>query len=92
MSIGKGGYRKLNQAPKEMFGFKHFDKVLLDNKEGFVFGRRKSGSFDIRTLDSTKLSAGISYKKLTLLECRKTILTERRKALLPMAKARGFRA
>jgi hypothetical protein len=92
MSIGKGGYRKLNQAPKEMFGFKLFDKVLLDNKEGFVFGRRKSGSFDIRTLDSTKLSAGISYKKLTLLECRKTILTERRKALLPMAKARGFRA
>ena len=43
-----------------------------------MFGRRSSGSFDIRKLDGTKLNAGISYKKLKFLEARKPFLTERR--------------
>ena len=76
--IEKGGYRKSNQTPKYMFGFQLFDKVLLEGRECFVFSRRSSGSFDVRLLDGTKLSAGVSYKKLKLLENRKTILTERR--------------
>jgi len=75
-SIGEGGYRKLNQAPKYVFGYQLFDKVRMPNGEaGFVFGRRASGSFDVRTLDGIKLSAGISYKKLTPLEKRKSLLT-----------------
>ena len=76
--IGKGGYRKLNQASKEVFGYQLFDKVLYNGKECFVFGRRSSGSFDVRMLDGTKLSAGVSYKKLKKLETRKTMLVERR--------------
>lgn len=77
-TINKGGTRKLNQAPKYVFGFQLFDKVrLVDGKEGFVFGRRSSGSFDVRSLDGKKLTAGISYKKLTLVDKRKTILIER---------------
>lgn len=79
-TILKGGYRKLNQAPKYVKGFQLFDKVLLNNQECFIFGRRSSGSFDIRLLDGTKLSAGISYKKLKLLEKRKSYLIERRTA------------
>ena len=90
-TILKGGYRKSNQAEKFVFGYQLFDKVSLKGQEAFVFARRTSGSFDIRTLDGTKLSAGITYKKLKLLEKRKTILTERRAALLPIAKARGIR-
>ena len=75
-TINKGGYRKLNQAQKYVFGYQLFDKVKMpDGREGFVFGRRARGSFDIRMLDGTKLSAGIDYKKLTLLEKRKSILT-----------------
>ena len=77
-TILKGGYRKSNQAPKYVFGYQLFDKVLYNNKECFIFGRRSSGSFDIRLLDGTKISAGISYKKLKLLEKRKSFLTERR--------------
>lgn len=78
-TISKGGYRKANQAPKYVFGFQLFDKVRLpDGRTGFVFGRRTSGSFDIRTLDGNRLSAGISYKKLSTIEKRRTILTERR--------------
>lgn len=77
-TILKGGYRKANQAPKYVFGFQLFDKVLCKGKEGFVFGRRTSGSFDVRMLDGTKLSAGVSYKKLKLIGKRTTLLVERR--------------
>lgn len=76
-TILKGGYRKLNQAPKYVFRYQLFDKVLYNNQECFIFGRRLSGSFDVRLLDGTKLSAGVSYKKLKLLEKRKSYLIER---------------
>jgi N6-L-threonylcarbamoyladenine synthase len=79
-TINKGGTRKLNQSPRYVYGFQLFDKVRLGNAEGYIFGRRASGYFDIRTLNGTKLSAGVSYKKLKLLEKRNSILTERRKA------------
>lgn len=79
-TILKGGYRKFNQAPKYVSGYQLFDKVLYNNQECFIFGRRSSGSFDVRLLDGTKLSAGVSYKKLKLLEKRKSYLIERRTA------------
>ena len=74
--ILKGNIKKRNQAPYEVKGFRLFDKVRFQNKECFIFGRRTSGSFDIRKLNGEKIHAGISYKKLQLLEKRKTILTE----------------
>lgn len=77
-NISKGGVRKRNQTPHEIFGFRLFDKVICKNREGFIFGRRSSGSFDIRTLDGEKLSTGIIYKKLNFLEPRKNVLIERR--------------
>lgn len=92
MSVLKGGYRKANQAPKQVFGYQLFDKVRLpDRREGFVFGRRTSGSFDIRTATGERIKE-ITYRKLMLLEKRKSYLTERRMALLPIAEARGSRA
>ena len=78
LTINKGGIRKRNQSPFEVFGFRLFDKVKCKGEIGFIFGRRVSGSFDIRKLDGTKISAGISYKKLVLISKRKTYLTERR--------------
>jgi N6-L-threonylcarbamoyladenine synthase len=87
-TINKGGYRKLNQAPKYVFGYKLFDKVRMpDGQEGFIFARRTSGSFNVRTLDGTKLSAGITYKKLKPLEKGRTILTERGRGSSPCLKA-----
>lgn len=77
-NILKGGKKKLNQAKKYVFAYQLFDKVKYNKEECFIFGRRTSGSFDIRKLDGTKISAGISYKKLKLLEKRKNILIERR--------------
>ena len=75
----KGGVRKRHQAPYLVHGFRLFDKVLCKGEVGFIFGRRSSGAFDVRRLNGTKISAGISYKKLSLLEKRKTFLTELRK-------------
>ena len=78
-TILKGGIRKRNQASYEVKGFRLFDKVRYDNMEYFIFGRRASGFFDIRTLDGRKINKGsISYRKLTLLEAGKHYLTERR--------------
>lgn len=91
-TILKGGYRKLNQAPKYIKGFQLFDKVLYKKQECFIFGRRSSGSFDIRLLDETKLSAGVSYKKLKPLEKRNSFLIERREAVLPTTKVVSFPA
>ena len=77
-TILKCGIRKSNQASKYVYGYQLFDKVLYNGIECYIFGRRSSGYFDLRLLDGIKISAGVSYKKLQLLECRKTILTQRR--------------
>ena len=94
LSILKGGVRKRNQAPYEVKGFRLFDKVACKGETAFIFGRRSTGSFDVRRLDGTRISAGISFKKLRLLERRRTYLTELRKeaALPPLPEGRGLRA
>ena len=77
--ILKGGIRKSNQAPYDVKGYRLFDKVLYERKEYFIFGRRSSGFFDIRTLDGNKVNNGsVSCKKLRLIETAKYYLTERR--------------
>ena len=83
-TINKGGTRKLNQLPFIVFDIRLFDKVKYNDQECFVFGRRVSGSFDIRLLDGTKVNAGVGHKKVKVLEQRKTILIERRRAIPPV--------
>ena len=76
MSILKGGVRKRQQAPYEVKGFRLFDKIRFGSREAFIFARRSSGYFDIRRLTGEKVSAAVSYRKLALLEKRKTFLTQ----------------
>ena len=77
--ILKGGKKKLNQAQKYVKGFQLFDKVKYEGRPYYIFGRRKSGYFDIRKLDGTKANNGaVSYKKLNLIESNNNVLTERR--------------
>ena len=79
LNLLKGDIKKLNQAQFEVKGFRLFDKVQYQGKLYFVFGRRNSGFFDIRTLDGIKVNKGsINYKLLKLVEKRKTLLIERR--------------
>ncbi len=76
----KKGIRKANKAPRYVYGFQLFDKVLYQGQECFIFSRRISGYFDLRRLDGTKIHASANCKKLKLLESTSTLLCERRKA------------
>lgn len=77
-NILKGGKKKLNQAPYAVKGFRLFDKVKFEYKECFIFGRRSSGYFDLRTLNGDSIHKSASHKKLKLLEIKKSLLTERK--------------
>ncbi|GAG72243.1 unnamed protein product, partial [marine sediment metagenome] len=72
-----------NTAPRFVKGFQRFDKVLWKGIECFISGRRKTGYFHIRMLTGEKLSSSAKYSQLKLLESAKTLLIERRIALLP---------
>ena len=67
-TILKGGVRKANQAATYVKGFKLYDKVLYNNQECFIWGRRTSGSMLLRLLDGTKVKDGVGYRSLKLLE------------------------
>ena len=83
-TILKGGVRKLNQAPYMVKGFRLFDKVSYQIKEYFIFGRRQSGFFDVRTLSGEKVNKGsLSYKKLKIITKSTYYLTERRVHIPP---------
>lgn len=83
-TIRKGGKRQRNTAPKEVHGFRLFDCVSYENIICFVFGRRSSGYFDLRTLDGTKVSASASYKKLQVVQKASALLVERKAAFPPV--------
>lgn len=66
-----------NTAPRLVHGFQRFDKVRYNGRECFIFGRRSTGYFDLRTLDGTKIHASAKARDLKLLERATTYLTER---------------
>jgi RRXRR protein/HNH endonuclease len=84
-TIRKGGKRQRNTAPKYVHGFRLFDCVRYENATCFVFGRRCSGYFDLRTLNGTKIHASASCKKLTMVQKASALLVERRAAFPPVA-------
>lgn len=69
-----------NTAAREVHGFRRFDKVRFQKQECFVFGRRSTGYFDLRTLSGISVNKSAKAKDLTLLTRARTLLTERRKA------------
>ncbi|WP_059103242.1 RNA-guided endonuclease IscB [Shouchella shacheensis] len=77
-TINKGGTRKSNKAETYVKGFQIFDRVLFGGKECFVFGRRKSGYFDLRTLEGESIHKSASFKKLHVVEKANTLLVQLR--------------
>ena len=57
----KKGIRKRNQSDYLVKEFRIFDKVSYEGKECFIYGRRSSGYFDLRTLDGTHIHKSASY-------------------------------
>jgi hypothetical protein len=88
-TIGKGGIRKRNQAEFEVRGFRLNDVVKAKGRKYFVHGRRVKGNFVLKDLQGDKLE--IAPSKIKFVYHSGHMLTERRTALLPIAKARGFR-
>lgn len=79
-NILKGGIRKRNQAEYLVKGFRLFDRVEYQNEQYFIFGRRTSGFFDIRTLNGDKINKGsLSCKKIKFLDTPHSYLIEQRK-------------
>ena len=76
-NFSKGGIRKRSQMPYVVGGYRLWDKVLYKGQECFVSGRRTSGSFTLKKLDGTRISKGVTFKKLRLLEPATNYLIER---------------
>lgn len=76
--LTKGVRSHLRNTIPHAFGFKRGDRVrLADGREGFIYGLRSSGRFDVRTLTGEVLSHSISYRKLQRLEMARTLRIER---------------
>lgn len=79
-TIQPNNVRPLAGLPYIMYGFRMFDKVLYNNEEYFVYGRRCNGCFDIRPLNDLKTTTQKTYKKLKLIEpckhlvCQKVVI------------------
>ena len=91
-NILKGGTKKLHQASYLVKGFRLFDKVRYQEQEGFIFGRRSSGYFDLRILDGTSIHKSANYRKLELLQKRIGYLVEEVGTSSHHRKVMGFRA
>lgn len=89
-TIRKGGQRQRNTAPKWVHGFRLFDCVRWSGYLCFVFGRRSSGYFDLRTLDGTRIRASASVKKLHVIQRASACLVERRGGIPPTPGGAGI--
>ena len=76
LTVHKGGCRELSKQERVLRGFRLYDKVLYDNEEYFIFGRREKGAFVIENLSGTRKTER-APSKLKLLEMQKTLLVEK---------------
>ena len=65
-----------NTAPRYIQTFQRFDKVKFKEETCFVFGRRRSGYFDLRKLDGQVIHRSAKAKKLKLVQSFNTLLWE----------------
>ena len=74
----KGARAHIRNTIPSAQGFKRGDRVrLADGQEGFVFGLRSSGYFDVRRLDGTVQHHSASHQTLRRLEGARTLRIER---------------
>ena len=66
-SILKGGIRKNNQAPREVYGYRLMDSVIYAERPCFVNGRRQSGYFSLSDISGHVLTGSVNYKHLNLI-------------------------
>ena len=79
MTTNKGNYRKLNQSPYILNGYRLFDKVLYNGKIGFISARRRNGSYRVRDIFWNSISEGVTFRKLKFVESRQYYLCDKLK-------------
>ena len=89
-TIRKGGKRQRNTAATYVYGFRIFDCVNYQGTVCFIFGRRSTGYFDLRTLDATKIHASASQKKLKMVQKASAFLVERKSGIPPTPEGVGI--
>ena len=77
MTTNKGNYRKLNQSPYILNGYRLFDKVIYNGKIGFVSARRRNGSYRVRDIFWNSISEGVTFRKLKFVESRQYYLCDK---------------
>lgn len=74
----KGTRSHLRNTIPSAKGFRRGDRVELpDGRQGFIFGLRSVGRFDVRRLDGTILGHTINHKVLRRIEGARTLQIER---------------
>ena len=79
MTTNRGNYRKLNQSPYILNGYRLFDKVIYNGKIGFVSVRRRNGSYRVRDIFWNSISEGVTFRKLKFVESRQYYLCDKLK-------------
>ena len=76
-TIGKGGVRKLNQAPKYVKGYQLFDVVKAKNRLWYIHCRRTKGAFVLKNLLGETLE--IAPGKIRYICSQNNYIKERRR-------------
>jgi hypothetical protein len=63
-----------NKCPREMFGFRLFDKVIFEGRKYFIWARRQTGSFSLKNLTGNVQKR--TYKKLKKIVGQVSFITE----------------
>jgi hypothetical protein len=78
--LTKGARSHIRNTIPQAFGFRRGDRVRMpDGRQGFIYGLRTSGYFDVRQLAGEVLSHSVSWRKLIPLEKARTLRIERRR-------------
>ena len=82
MNFDKGGIKKpfrLHKLPEELFGFRTYDKVILDGQKYFIYTRARKGQFTLKKSfrrEVVEKPKSVTCKKLELFTKRKSYITE----------------
>ena len=88
-NILKGGRLKKNQAPYLVFGYRLNDIVRFKSNRCIITGRRSSGSFALKDLETGDRYVAVSYKRLSLLQvCNRTVVFNQRRGMSGVSSAR----
>lgn len=80
-TVFKGGYRKKNQCPYEIFGYHRYDIVEYNKRLCYINSLRTRGDFVLKDLLDNEFKKEISYKKIKMVQIRNGFIMNFKKGL-----------